>query len=337
MSNAPTSPSELRRFLLGTASEADAEAFSLRLLEETLDESEEALSNALADEDDLFDEYARGELEPEVARKLEALLPSRPEARGRVEFARALALQATPSEEREVIAHDAVSTGGWRGFLPGLRPPAARLAWAAALLLLSATLVQTVRLGRLQSSLPIEPTTAESETNATVVAEGPGHEGVNEAAADMARLESEADELRRRLEQSTQQLSELRSRLERADTAAPQIARILLIAATRGAHLPVVATSARTRIVELQVDLTDVPTSGGLRARLLDANRFQVWGLPSVATTDESGNRELRLEVPSQVLVSGAYTLVLQVSADDGSWSDLVQHEFRIERRGSSD
>lgn len=302
----PASPGDLRRFLFGTASEAETEAFTLRCLSE-----DDALFEALADEDDLFDEYARGELDDEAARRFEEAVLGHDEGLQRLAFARDLNHRAHLVADHR--SEPAESTESWlRRLLAGIATPAARPAWALCFLLLVAVTWQTARLARL------EP--APEPTPANQLAEAP-YPAAN--SAETARLEAETQDLERRLEQATQHSESLRAEIERlsvepadapAPGAVPQVFAVILASVTRGSRIPHFKVPQETQRVELQIDLSEGPPVDEVRARLLDDGGFQLWGLPAVETEGEAGRLELRLPVPAEILPAGSYSLRLETT-----------------------
>ena len=346
--------SDLRRFVLGTA-EDDSEAFTLFLLQDALDKNSDALLEVLADEDDLIDEFVRGELDADSAQRFESLILSHSEGRRRVAFANALAKRIEARSEQDATAarpalaasdapdaaepDDSLGSTWWRKLLSSLQAPAARPAWAVCAVLLTLAAAQTYRLE------------LQSESLATTVSEPPvDARSLGGAATDpvtatdsaiatepatetrLAQLSAEADDLRRRLDESTEDLVSLRAQLEAARASAPKLVKALLAAATRGSHVPTLDVPADTDQVEFQVDLAGGPDVTGLRVRLLNAAGLQVWGRPFVETEGEPGLQALRLRAPAQVLRAGAYTLILETEDAEGTWSAFGQHEFRIVR-----
>ena len=146
-------------------SDAPSDAFVLRILASADDESGDAFLETLADEDDLFDEYVRGELDDDSSRRFESLVLGHEFGRRRVAFARALAERARKEAERDVTAmtptldedesrrpspNDDEGESLLSRFLAGLRAPAARPAWALCLILLAFAAAQTYRVAHLR-------------------------------------------------------------------------------------------------------------------------------------------------------------------------------------------
>lgn len=371
----PTRPShpadsELRRYLLGTATEAEAEAFSLRILEDASDPDGSVLAGALAEEDELFDEYARGELDAEATHRFERVVLSHQDGRRRVEFARALAqrseqhtkkrttlaaplLAAAGIEPAEVAPETELREDGddatakssfWRRLFASLHSPVARPAWALCALLLVVGLAQTIRLAQLRepsiqvadkvgdpAADPVADREAEAAVEDMQKTAPATAEGATRIQSDMGRLESEAADLRRRLEDSAQQVASLRSELERAAASTPRVVKMLLAATTRGSEVPEFDAPGDDDEVELQVDLSGAPELDRVRIRLLDGSGFQVWGRPNAEVEGDTGLQALRLGMPTGILRPGRYTLLVETAGpDETSWQDVAGYEFRI-------
>lgn len=355
-----TQSASLRRFLLGTASDEEAEAFSHLVLTD-----DNVLLQALADEDELFDEYARDEMSDAEARRFEAVVLQHSEGRRRLSFARDLARradQATASSST-AVNHTRPLSGArtdpsdddssqdttvgrrpWHRFWGALWTPAARPAWILACTLLLVTALWQAR--QLSSTAPSAEGPAVAETGA---ATGPAEEATTpEDPAGSADLSAKVEQLRRekvtleeQLSAAESQLAELKTTVgravrEQAVAAAKESISFLLTAATRGSRVPDFKVPQETKRVELEVDLSDARRVDRVDARLFDDRGFQVWGRPGVPTEGED-LPAVRLTVPAEGLDTGSYTLRLEEASaagrrDDGEVGEIAQFGFRIER-----
>ena len=347
---------ELRRFLLGTASQAESEAFALRILASAGDGSEDSghsVLEALADEDDLFDEYVRGELDDDASRRFEEFVLAHPGGRQRVAFARALADRARKEAERDVTATTPAPATGrteraptdvdgegdslLRRFLSGFQAPAARPAWLLCLLLLAVAVAQTYRLAQLENPAPDAHIADADESTAPLTA------SPEEAEPTSTAPSLDVADLREELETQAIEIEVLRAQLDNARDSArsteppagPKVVSMLLAATVRGSEdqTPTQDVPTEADEVELQVDLSSGPSIEVARVRLLDAMRFPVWGNPRVQPEGDPGYQGLRVRVPATVFDSeGRHTLVVEAAEDDGSWSELGRYEFRVAR-----
>ncbi|HUP43047.1 MAG TPA: hypothetical protein VM599_07545, partial [Thermoanaerobaculia bacterium] len=139
---------QINRYLLGQLPRDEAERIEGRLLTEPgLFELAESV------EDEVIDRYVRGELAADERRRFERRLLSSERIRERLQFARALAVH----DARRAALPRPIDAGA--AVVPLFRPAAARLAWAATLVvaLLGGWLTfEVVRLDRHADALEAE-------------------------------------------------------------------------------------------------------------------------------------------------------------------------------------
>jgi hypothetical protein len=120
-------PQTLISYLLGELSEAEQTA-----LEQEYFADPQLFDQLVATENDLLDQYARGQLSPATRRRWEEHYLAHPNRRERAKFSEALAIQIDRAAELPPSAIRTVSW--WKRLLPA--QPGPRLAWAFSLVLL---------------------------------------------------------------------------------------------------------------------------------------------------------------------------------------------------------
>lgn len=178
------------RYLLGGASEAERERIEAEFFAD-----EDAFQEMLAAEDDLIDDYARGDLSADERKQFEGRFLTSSEGRERVHFARAFAATNGP---RPVTKTPEVVTASSPGLLalifgrPGVLQAALATIAVVAIVGFSGLLVERSRMNRELNALRTERTTLNQKVQ---------------------ELEQTADAERRRGAETMAQLNDLRERL----------------------------------------------------------------------------------------------------------------------------
>lgn len=185
------------RYLLGGASKAERERIEAELFAD-----EDAFQEMLAAEDDLIDDYARGELSADERKQFEKRFLTSSEGRARVQFARSFAAASGPRPISPAAAGP--STDSSPGFFalifgrPGVLQAALATIAVAAIVGFSWLLVERSRVNRELNELRAERTTLNQKVQ---------------------ELQQTADAERLRSEETMAQLNDLRQRL---GTESPQ-------------------------------------------------------------------------------------------------------------------
>ena len=330
---------EINRYLLGQLPREEAERIEARLLSETgLFELAESV------EDEVIDRYVRGELSPEERRRFERRLLSSERIGERVAFARALAAH---DGRRDALSDAEASPAPIRidrgaTVVPLFRPAAARLAWAATLVVavLGAWLaIQVVRLDDRAEELEAARTAAlERAEEATAVARD------LESVAESAHLrEIEAVELERELAEAKTRLAELETAALPTDAGRGErrvrrpgdygeesaTATLFLALATRSGAGAEVLRLEDEEWVELQLDLGGRKPAETIAASVTRGGQA-VFSQEGIKVRSLGGESAAVLILPAERLQPGpGYRVVLTTA---GPGPPLGSYEFSVDR-----
>lgn len=281
-------------------------------------------------ENDLIDEYVRGELSAAEQKQFESRFLASAERRKRVEFARALrtVISESPAPEKKVV--QTTQTWSWResiyAFLNGLNP-AARLAFVAAMILVVVgaawLFAETLRLRRQVTQLQAE-NQARQNLQQTLEAERKRNAELN------ARLDQEKQQ-REQTDESLRQLTET----QEATTPAPVIASLTLLPGLSrgGGQKPALDLSNDARLVRLQIGIDPEEQYKSFAVELRTLAGRQVWNRENLAARTRRGTRAVGLTLPATVLKSGEYELRLRGLTEGGGSEDIGFYYFNVRKR----
>ena len=283
-------------------------------------------------ENDLIDEYVRGELSAADRQRFESRFLASAERRKRVEFAKALrtAFSESKAPEKNVFA---TATGwSWReslyAFLNGLNP-AARLAFAAAAILVVAgaalLFVETLRLRRQVMQLQAEKQAGQDFQQA-LEAERKRNEELN------ARLDQE----KQQREQTDESLRQLTETPEAKNPAPPPVIASLTLLpglSRGGGQKPTLDLSNDARLVRLQVGIDPEEQYKSFAVELRTLAGRQVWNRENLAARTRRGSRAVGLTLPATVLKSGEYELRLRGLTEGGGSEDVGFYYFNVRKK----
>ena len=290
------------------------------------------LASITAVENDLIDEYVRGELSAADRQRFETRFLASTERRKRVEFATALrtVVSESPVPEKKLI-HD-VSGWSWRdslyAFLNGLNP-AARLAFVAATILLIVgaawLFAETLRLRRQVNQLQAEKQSGQG-LQQTLDAERKRNEELN------ARLNQE----KQQREQTDESLRQLTETTEATKPAPPPVfaSLTLLPGLSRGGgQKPNLDLSNDVRLVRLQIGIDPEEQYKSFAVELRSVAGRQVWNRENLASRTRRGTRAVGLTLPATVLKSGEYELRLRGLTEGGGSEDVGFYYFNVRKK----
>lgn len=326
-------------YLLGELSEAEQSQVEERFLRDA-----EYLETVRAVEDDLIDDYIRGELSTRAQARVENYLAASPRNRRKLEFARELSnvLDETPAAT-EVTAERREKVSWWATLAALFRAPGrafqfATVALAAALALVGLWLL----LDRRQAHTQLARLQAERQDGRR------REEGLQrEAAAERTRRDELARQLEGEREQRLrveEQAEQLRRERERADLSRKSAARqapapsqasvatfVLAPGLTRGSDEPKKLVVPRgSRLMRLQLDLEAGDEHSSYRAELRSKGGNLVWSRD--ATLRRAG-ASLTLDLPAARLASGEYELILRGRVGARRFEDIGYYYFSIVKR----
>jgi anti-sigma-K factor RskA len=289
------------------------------------------LASITSAENDLIDEYVRGELSAADRQRFETHFLASAERRKRVEFATALrtVVSESTAPEKNVI-HD-VRRWSWRdslyAFLNGLNP-AARLAFGAAavLMILGAAWLfyETLRLQRQVNQLQAEKQSGQGLQQA-LDAERKRNEELN------ARLSQE----KQQREQTDESLRQLTETPEATKPAPPPVfaSLTLLPGLSRGGdQKPNLDLSNDVRLVRLQIGIDPEEQYKSFAVELRTLAGHQVWNRENLAPRTRRETRAIGLTLPAAVLKSGEYELRLRGLTDGGASEDVGFYYFNVRK-----
>jgi anti-sigma-K factor RskA len=289
----------------------------------------EYLASITAVENDLIDEYVRGELSGTERQRFETRFLASAERRKRVEFAKAL--RTVISEPVRPEKQDA-RRWSWHeslyAFFSGLNP-AARLALVAAAILFIAVaawlFVETQRLRRQVNQLQAENQSGQNLQQA-LEAERKRNTELN------ARLDQE----KQQREQTDESLRQLTETTEATNPAPPPViaSLVLLPGLSRGGdQKPSLDLSNDARLVRLQIGIDPEEQYKTFAVELRTSAGRQVWNRENLAARTRRGTRAVGLTLPATVLKPGDYELRLRGLTESGAAEDVGFYYFNVTKK----
>ena len=315
----------IARYLLGDLPEEQQVAIEDRAF---VDKDYLALVTAV--ENDLIDEYVREELSPTERQQFERQFLASAERRERVEFAKALAHVSAVPERTGVSEPERWS---WRDslytFISGVNP-AAKVAFAAIMLLLLVggawLLTATLRLRSQLTQLQGQTQARQNELLQQVDAERRRNEELN------ARLTQEKQQ-REQSEDSLRQLSETGDATN--PPPRPVIAALTLLPGlSRGGGDKVsLVMPQNARLVRLQIGIDPNEPYKTFTVELRTAAGRQVWTRENLTAKTRGKTRAVSLTLPAAALKPGDYELRLSGRQEGGESEDVGFYYFDVKQR----
>lgn len=316
----------IARYLLGELAEDQQVEIEDRAFSD-----KDYLASITAVENDLIDEYVRGELSTADRQRFETRFLTSAERRKRVEFAKALrTVVSEPAGPEKKVVQDA-RKWSWGeslyAFLVGLNP-AARLAFVAAAILLIVgaawLFAETLRLRRQVNQLQAEKQSGQGLQQA-LEQERKRNEELN------ARLNQE----KQQREQTDESLRQLAETTEATKPAPPVIASLTLLPGLSrgGGQKPNLDVSNDVRLVRLQIGIDPEEQYKSFAVDLRTLAGPQVWSGENLAARTRRGTRAVGLTLPATVFKSGEYELRLRGLTEGGGSEDVGFYYFNVRKK----
>jgi hypothetical protein len=297
----------------------------------------EFMASVTAVENDLIDEYVRGELSETDRRRFESRFLVSESRRKRVEFARALVqllpeMRVTERETRKASA----TRSSWRDALAALiheLNPAGRIALATATLLIllggawliTQTLTLRSQLNRLQAQQSSQQNDRET-LQRQIDAERRRSEELAAQLNQEKQQRAQSDESLRRLSETAKQPNEAPRSIIASLTLLPGI--------SRGASTqPKLILPPNASIARLQIGIEPEEDYKSFSVELRTTGGRTVWMRDSLTTRSSRGGRSIRLTLPASVLLPGEYELRLRGLPETGPTEDVGFYYFQVMKR----
>lgn len=322
----PKNEAVIGQYLLGDLPEDQQIEIEDRAFEDT-----EFLAAITAVENDLIDEYVRGELSPADRTKFESRFLASAARRKRVEFAKALASVTSETVSKTVVESATVS---WRdsleAFFRGLNP-LAKIAVAAVMLSVLVggawLLLETLRLRTQLNQLQTEKQSRQGEQQSL-------EQQVEAERKRNAELTARLNQEKQQREQTDESLRQLSETRETSSPRAIIASLTLLPGISRGAgDKPKLTLSDDVRVVRLQVGIDADEEFKIFAVEVRSAGGRQVWNRENLRVTSKGGARAIGLTMPAMVLKRGEYELRLMGVAEGSGREDLGFYYFDVTRR----
>lgn len=317
----------ISRYLLGELPEDEQVEIEDRAFSD-----KDYLASITAVENDLIDEYVRGELSTADRQRFETRFLASAERRKRVEFATALrtVVSESPIPEKKLVPN--IPRWSWRdslyAFINGLNP-AARLALVAATILLIVgaawLFAETLRLRRQVNQLQAQKQSGQ-DLQQTLDAERKRNEELN------ARLNQE----KQQREQTDESLRQLTETPEATKSAPPPVLASLTLLpglSRGGGQKPGLDLSNDVSLVRLQIGIDPEEQYKSFAVELRTVAGRQVWNRENLAARTRRGTRAVGLTLPATVLKSGEYELRLRGLTEGGGSEDVGFYYFNVRKK----
>lgn len=322
------------QYLLGEISDAERDA-----LEERLFADEEFSLFLDAAENDLIDEYARGEMDFSQKRRFEEKYLISPRRRDKARAAEIL--QAELLAEKQAVASAAPKVSFRQSLANIFRFP--NLAWAGGLatVLLAILLVGWLLLR--QTNAPQEIVKEENLNRAVDLPQTPppqisppvrNETNNNQPPPRPANNESKSPE---------EKSSPGKKEFDKSDPVSPsppppapkpppRFFAFTLFPAVRGGDRPVLNVPSATETVNLRVVHDNRQTFAKYRAEIRDANGGLIFSR-DIPVTEKTLAKPLNINLQSDLLKDGSYELTLSGVAADGLAEEIKFYDFAVRRK----
>jgi anti-sigma factor RsiW len=314
----------LIQYLLGQLPEAEQTR-----LEERFFADDAYFERLLAVEDDLIDDYVRGELSPHEHERFERAFLTTPERHQRVEFARALMRTVSEAPVRAAPAPARARpepASGWpslRAFLRRQNPAFQFAIAAAALIILVGGAWLMVEMTRLQTQL------------AQLQAERQAWQQQEQTLRqEVARARARQDELAEQLQREQSERARLEQELAAQPPSRPAFLSFVLsrVARDPGEAKKLVIPSGPSS-VQLQIDLEAGDDYPRYRAGLQTAEGHEIWSQDGLLARLTNWGKAVVLRLPANLLTPGDYELGLRGVAASGTFVDIGYYYFSVVKR----
>ncbi|MBZ0112968.1 MAG: hypothetical protein K8J08_10935 [Thermoanaerobaculia bacterium] len=346
---------EARSFLLNDVTASEREHFEEQIL---LDDA--FFAELTVVEDDLLEEFARGELEEHEARRLERRVDRVQEWQPRIAFSRALAAVAdgtggVVSSPRPVLAANSLgvattaldptspadslsshgSASSHRGVWVRWGTMAATVALAlAATWFASLARTQQAQVGALEAAnarLEMESVNLESRLN----------EGLTQLASLESALEQRSAELEQERAASTglQEAPRVAQNPKAGSKAVPSRAAqsltfVLGLTGLRSeTSVPSLVIAEGVEEVRLQLDLEGDTDYSGFQVRISNDFGEEIWSQDGLALVDEDFGAVVQLTLPADLLLPGRYDISASGHRHQGGLRDVGFYALEIAAR----
>ena len=322
----------IARYLLGELPEEQQVEIEDRAFSD-----QEFMASITSVENDLIDEYVRGEMTEMDQRRFESRFLASESRRKRVEFARALAhlLPETRVTERETRTVSATRSS-WRdalaAFFHGLNPVGSfGLAAATQLILLGGAwlITQTLTLRSQLNRLQAQQSSQQNDRKALeqqVDSERRRNEELLAQLNQEKQQRAQTDESLRRLSETVNQPSEAPRSIIASLTLLPGI--------SRGATTqPKLVLPPNASVARLQIGIEPEEDYKSFGVELRTASGRPVWMRDSLTARSSRGGRSIRLTLPASALLPGEYELRLKGIPDTGPPEDVGFYYFEVMKR----
>ena len=321
MKRNPYTDEVITRYLVGALASDETER--LDELSLTDDEFAERLQSV---ENDLVDEYVRGELRGNLLERFESSYLASPTNREKVKFSESLLRMVDRGADVEraknaeqSVTHDSAGSRGYRSFWwkDTLAVPKTVLwpAMSVAAFLLIASgwlLVQDLRLRQLRDQ-------AQAENNVLALQAEKQQAQLGENQVALAEKQREIDELRRTLERSGQS----------ADTEEPNVIPVVLEPQTRSiSTIKTVSIPAEADLVVFQLELEGDDRADYQAILKSLPGQQTVWKRSGIRSQRREGVKVLVITLRTRVLSSRNY--ILEVADPRNAGSIFSSYTFKI-------
>jgi len=299
-------------------------------IEDQAFQDQQYLQNILAVENDLIDEYVRGEIPLTKRQKFESHFLASAERRRKLEFARALAGVTSESETLPAVQiFRARTTSIYRNsllaFIRSLKPAMAfSLAAVALVVFIGAALLirDGIRLRSQLGQLQAERQTQEARRQ--------------QLEKEMANERARNEELVRQVERQQQEESARVPQREERKSVSPStpslvVALTLLPGLSRGSNsVPSVVVSPAVRTVLLQVGVDPQDDYPHYRIEVHSQSGKQIWAQDKLSSRATRSRRVIVLNLPATLLEGGRYELSVKGTNAAGTSEDIGYYYFEV-------
>ncbi len=318
------SEDSIRKFLLGDLSDKEQVEIEDRAFSDR-----QFLGQVLAVEQDLIDEYVRGEIPADRLQRFQSHFLASPERRKKVTFAKALATVLSDSAASEKLQRqDALAAPSFRevlsSFLRQLNPAGALSLAAASLALVFVSAWLVIDYIRVRSELAQLSSTQEAQTTQQRKLE-------EQIVTEQAHSQDLAEQLGRARQEELNRESQPEPQPSPLSTSPTVVALALLPGISRASDTqPQLRLPAGTRTVRLNVGIDPRDNYPRFRVELKNEQGKQILSQNNVASRTTRSGRTITLNAAGRLFSPGRYELALTGVTADGTAEEVGFYYFEV-------
>jgi len=317
MNTVTNNQDQIRRYLLGSVSGAEQIELEKQYFGDT-----DKFEDICAAENDLVDQFIRGELTAAERRAFESHYLASAAHEQKVAFARSL---ARANLELDQPKSEPKQNAWWRSVFTGFRSPALAAGLAVALVVIALTAVWAIID---QKRMRRELAAAQQQQESLRPRE-------EELQRQIVASHTQSDDLSNQLKQAREQQAQLEAQIAAQKSATPSVVSFILtpgLARTGGSETRKLTIAPGTDQVRLQINF-EGELYRSYQVELKTIEGASVWRKQGLKARTVKNGASISLTTPARKLTSGDYILMLSGIDSPAKVEEINRYFFRVEKK----